>query len=205
MSDVHVGLVSEIPDTRSAYARVLWSEKGAGARHSLVELATGEVCEEAALVTDIVDQVDHGYFPFFAYHPRIRPHIARLAAKFFERIAEHEAAALESCYDDQYISSGGQLALLALGTYRAVVELRHHVARSCEPPTQVAKAYDVTGAVLCAREAGCVLTDPAGGELDFPIDATSPIDFVAWANSATAERLAPHLAAVLQSEGKATR
>jgi fructose-1,6-bisphosphatase/inositol monophosphatase family enzyme len=200
MSEVVLGVVSEIPDTRAARARLLTAALGQGARVASIDLSDGRMLEEVGLHTDEVAHIDHGYFPFFAYHPRIRPEIARVAAGFFERLEEHEGAALESCYDDQYISSGGQLALLALGTYRAVVEMRSLVARLADSPTQVAKPYDVTGALLCAREAGCVVARPDGSELDFPIDTSTPIDFAAWANSATAQRLAPHLAAVLAQE-----
>jgi fructose-1,6-bisphosphatase/inositol monophosphatase family enzyme len=64
------------------------------------------------------------------------------------------------------------------------------------------KPYDVAGAIACARAAGCVLTAPDGGELDFPLDAETRIAWVGWHNEATRLRLEPHLLAALDaSEG----
>ena len=45
------------------------------------------------------------------------------------------------------------------------------------------------------------MTDALGGALDFPLDATTPVAFVGWANAATATRLGPHLRAALEAAG----
>ncbi len=57
--------------------------------------------------------------------------------------------------------------------------------------------YDVAGAIVVAREAGAVVDAADGSTLDFPIDCTTPVSFVAWANAPTRARLAPHLASAL--------
>ncbi len=79
-----------------------------------------------------------------------------------------------------------------------VVEARHHLARLRGRPTQTCKPYDMAGAALCAREAGCVVTGIDGAPLDFPIDTETPIDFVAFHNEGTGARRWPHLATVLE-------
>jgi fructose-1,6-bisphosphatase/inositol monophosphatase family enzyme len=104
---------------------------------------------------------------------------------------------VRACWDDQYVSNGGQLALLALGTYRMIADLRASVAARHGRTTLTGKPYDISGAVLCAQEAGCVVTAVDGSPLDFPLDAETPVGFVGWANAATSERLAPHLAMAL--------
>jgi hypothetical protein len=65
--------------------------------------------------------------------------------------------------------------------------------------TVASKPYDLAGALLCAAEAGCHLTDPLGGPLDFPIDASTPVSFVGYANAGTHARLGAHLQAVLDA------
>ena len=75
--------------------------------------------------------------------------------------------------------------------------LRAWLARRAGVATTTSKPYDVAGAILCARAAGCVVTAADGGELDFELDCTTAVEFVGWANAATARRLAPHLRAVL--------
>ena len=96
-----------------------------------------------------------------------------------------------------YIASAAQLVLVTTGTYRLAVDARAHVPRIGGPPTQTAKPYDVSGAVLCAREAGAAVLDLDGAPLDVPLDVTSPVGFCAFANEATRARLWPELAASL--------
>jgi len=197
LSDVCWGFVGELPDSRARAWRSLTAQRGGGCRSTLRELDGDTLLEESLLRANTDDRVDHGYFPFFAFHPDMREEVARLAADFFARLEDREGAELSHCYDDQYISSGGQLALTALGTYRMVVEARAHLAERRGRPTQVCKPYDVCGAVLCAREAGCVVLGLNGEQLDVELDVSSPVCFAAFANESTRRRAWPHLEAAL--------
>lgn len=199
LTDISLGIVSEIPDTRAARFRSLSAILGDGCELAIAEIEGPPATLTSRLRADEDDRVDHGYFPFFAYVPDLRPAITELQTRFFERLARLEGAEVESCWDDQYISSGGQLALTAMGTYRAVVETRALMSRRRGISVDnVAKPYDMAGAALCASEAGCVVTTPEGGPLDFPIDTDTPVDFVGYCNEATAARLQPHLTAALR-------
>ncbi|MCC6409255.1 MAG: hypothetical protein IT453_19005 [Planctomycetes bacterium] len=160
---------------------------------------SGRVVAERVLSADALAHKDHGYFTFFRFLPDQRPLIARVEAAFFARLAEHEGADVRTCWDDQYISSGGQLALIALGVYRMATDLRAWVATKRGVPTMTTKPYDLAGAVVCARAAGAIVTTPDGAELDFPIDCETPVDFAAFANRATFERVLPHLRAALRT------
>lgn len=199
IADVEIGVLAEIPDSRGASARVLHAVRGRGAEQRLVRLGAqaDSVVAKRALIADRDDRADHGYFPFFRYMADMRPEIARIEADFFARLEREERAEIRTCYDDQYISNGGQLALLALGTYRMIADLRAFLAEKRARPTMTSKPYDVSGALLVAREAGCVVTHPDGSELDFPLDVTTHIGFVGWANQATRRRLERHLAAAI--------
>jgi fructose-1,6-bisphosphatase/inositol monophosphatase family enzyme len=197
LAELEIGIVSEIPDSRAARYRVLAARRGGGCSFELRALEGDEELERRVLRADADNRADRGYFPFFRYLPEQRPELARLEARFFARLAEREGARVRDCYDDQYISNGGQLVLLALGTYRMVADIRGMVAKKVGGEVVTAKPYDLAGAVLCAREAGCVVTAPDGEELDFPMDCETPVDWVGWANAPTARRLGPHLRAVL--------
>ncbi|MBK7874566.1 MAG: hypothetical protein IPJ77_02240 [Planctomycetes bacterium] len=186
--DVVLGVVREIPESRSTSTRELLAARGEGC--VLVDGAS-----ERRLDTGSDARADHGYFPFFKYLPTERHEIAEVEARFFERLARIEGADVRNCYDDQYISNAGQLVLLALGTYRMIADLRAVLAARRGGTTLTTKPYDVSGALVCAVEAGCVVTAWDGGELDFPIDVVTPVSFVGWTNEATRARLARHLAA----------
>jgi len=197
LSDVAVGVLSEIPDSRAARWRRLVAVRGQGCRLEERELAGGRLAAERDLDTGADDRVDHGFFPFFRYMPDLRPELASIEAAFFARLAAHEHADVRACFDDQYISNGAQFALLALGTYRMIADLRAELASRRGRPTLTSKPYDISGAVICAEEAGCVVTAADGSRLDFVLDAETAVGFVGWVNRKTAVRLAPHLRAVL--------
>ena len=194
------GMLSEIPDTRAASYRRLSAMRG-GPCHfeERTFYKGGPIVKPVEVHTGADARVDHGYFPFFKYLADQRPQIAALEARFFERLERAEGAELRSCWDDQYISNGGQLALLAIGTYRMIADLRAHLAQRRGKPTPTTKPYDIAGALLCAQAAGCIVTAVDGSELDFPLDVATPVSWVGWVNEATRARLAPHLAAVLEA------
>lgn len=192
------GIVSELPGTLAARFRRLVSD-GCTCQLELSELASGALVSARELCADSDDRPDHGYFPFFRYEPAQRPAIARLEADFFARLVRDEGADARSLYDDQYISSAGQLVLLALGRYRMLIDPRELVRRKLGQPGVTSKPYDLAGAVVCARAAGVIVTAAEGGELDFPIDATTPVGYAGYANAATQRRLEPHWLATLRS------
>jgi fructose-1,6-bisphosphatase/inositol monophosphatase family enzyme len=196
LRDCTGGIVAEIPGTLAARFRLLASD-GSACRLELRELAGGALVSASELRADGEDRADHGYFPFFRYEPAQRPALARLEAAFFARLVAAEGADARAIYDDQYISSAGQLVLLALGRYRMVVDARELVGRRHGAPGVTSKPYDLAGAALCARAAGVVLTAAEGGELDFPIDARTPVGWVGYANAATRRRLERHWLATL--------
>jgi hypothetical protein len=57
--------------------------------------------------------------------------------------------------------------------------------------------YDVAAA-LVLQEAGLILEDPDGNPLDGPLDTTSPISWVGYANAALAAHIRPAFQAVLR-------
>ncbi len=205
LSELVLGMVSELPDSRAGVRRALWAYADGPCRFAQIDLASSRTLEERALVVDADGRADHGYFPFFRYGADLRPFLGSLERGFFERLRRFEGAQIERCFDDQYISNAGQLVLLSLGTYRAIFDLRALLAGHLGIPSTTSKPYDIAGAVLCAQRAGCVVEGPpragAPAALDFPLDCVTRLDFVGWTNAATRARLLPHLSAALAALG----
>ena len=53
---------------------------------------------------------------------------------------------------------------------------------------------------MLLTEAGCVFADPFGGPVDCPLDTTSPVAWVAYANQALADLVGPVLREILDSK-----
>jgi len=203
LSELTLGVVQELGTSRAGRALRLIGRAGSAGHSCVQELfalndegLAERLCSEP-LVVDGEARVDSGFFPFFRYHPAGRVGMAKLEVEFFERLSDAEGADLRNVYDDQYISNTGQLVLLAQGKYRMIADLRAALAARDGGPAVTSKPYDIAAAVVCARGAGAVLEDPRGTELDTPLDASSPVAFVGYANTPTRARLRPHLLAVL--------
>ncbi|HJO27190.1 MAG TPA: inositol monophosphatase family protein [Planctomycetota bacterium] len=199
LDDAGLGLVSELPTGSDRNCARLVGLRGRGCSLERLDFSGKPHSPATTLRVDERDDTDNGYFCFFRFSPSQRPAIAALEAAFFARLAKYEGARRDSWYDDQYCSNGAQLFLTAMGTYRMVADLRACLAQRCGDQVVTAKPYDLAGAVICAQAAGCVVTAPDNTPLAFPLDATTPVSFVAWANPASAARLAPHLLACLDS------
>ncbi len=99
-------------------------------------------------------------------------------------------------FEDQYISSGGQLYELMVGHDRWIGDLRPLVepvlrARG-EALGLCAHPYDLS-TELIAREAGVIVTDEAGGRLNAPLDVFSELAWIGYANEAIRAQVEPAL------------
>jgi hypothetical protein len=56
--------------------------------------------------------------------------------------------------------------------------------------------YDICTALI-AREAGCVIEAPAGGALNYPLDTTTPVAWMGYANARLARLVRPALRRVM--------
>ena len=89
-----------------------------------------------------------------------------------------------ACFEDQYISTGGQLYELMIGHDRYVADLRPLLegvlADRGLPHPLCCHPYDLC-TILIAEELGLSITDPTGAPLDAPLD----LDDATWRGSAT--------------------
>ena len=140
------------------------------------------------------------------------PGTKALAADLIERIAVETLGTIEPgqalLFDDQYISTGGQMVELMAGHDRFCCDLRplfyrilekgshvHNVVRGveCHP-------YDVAGA-LVATQAGVVITDGFGKPLQCPYDVHSGVHWCGFGNEALAKSIQPIITGWLADYG----
>ncbi len=132
----------------------------------------------------------HGFASLARYFPDGKAFIAQFEEKLW-RALHGTANPSPLVFDDQYISTGGQLAEILAGHDRLVGDIRPMVyarlhlnmALSCHP-------YDICTALI-AREAGVIVEAPDGDELRAPLDTTTPISWVAYANPILARLARP--------------
>jgi hypothetical protein len=200
LTDVLAAAMTELPTTRQGQADVLWAVRGGTAEGRRVHLGDGREVE-APVRPSRATTIRHGFATVCSFFQGGKELTARFEEDLIGAVLggwDHRKAEV---YVDQYISSGGQLAEVALGRDRFVLDLRPWVHRALGfEGTLCSKPYDVCTA-LVAQAAGCVVEAPDGAPLDPPLDVTTNVAFVAYANEGLAEVVRPHLIDALRRHG----
>jgi hypothetical protein len=194
LSDVTIAVQSELPPRGRWCGDVLLARRGHGARLRRIELDTGTTLYEHPLRATADASLTPGFVAFFKFDRRERVAITAVEERFLSRLAAAEDVDATLLFDDQYISSAGQMHLLLTRRYRFVADLRGAIGDVLGIANQTSKPYDVCCALIAA-EAGVPIVDLDGRALDLPLDLDARVTFAGYANGAVRARLEPLLRA----------
>ncbi len=190
LQDIEVAVMTELPTTRQNISDVLWASRGeatGGARDDLVR----ETSTALGVAPSGARDLRHGFASVSNYFAGGKALIAELDDAIATRAMGGWNPDKAEVYSDQYICSGGQLAEVALGRDRFVLDVRPLVYTKLGVASSLAcRPYDLA-ASLVATQAGCVLCDPFGAPLRAPLDVTTNVAFACYANRAIADLLVP--------------
>lgn len=189
LRDVVVATMTELPTTKQTLTDQWSGTRGGGVVGERVDVVTGARTPLAARPSPATD-LEHGFACIAKFFPPGKPQLASLEAELFARLGAR------AVFDDEYLSSGGQVHELLTGRDRFVADLRPLVA----PGALAAHPYDVCTAMLL-EEAGGVVTDPWGAPLDAPLDTTTGVAWVGYANPQLAAWIGPVLADLVDGLG----
>jgi fructose-1,6-bisphosphatase/inositol monophosphatase family enzyme len=185
LRDVVAAAMTELPTTKQGEADQLSAVRGGGLvaeRVDLRDAARARISPQPSTAVDL----EQGFATVSKFFPPGKPALVELEAELFRRLGSVHV------FDDEYISSGGQLHELIAGHDRFVADLRPLV----DPDAFACHPYDVCTAMLLEAVGG-VVTDPHGAPLDLPLDTTTPVAWAGYANRALADRIGPVLAALV--------
>lgn len=191
LGDIVAAVMTELPTSKAGFADQLSAVKGSGVQAKRVNLRTGQAkrfipCPSRATT------LAHGFVSFAKFFPAAKAWIAAREEEFL-----HAVGAGPDVFDDQYLSSGGQLYELLMGRDRFVADIRPLAFKATKARGALpCHPYDLCTALI-AQEAGCVVESPDGRPLHAPLDTTTPVAWVGYANRALARRLRPKLRRVL--------
>ena len=177
---------TEIPLIKQHLCDVLWARRGVGAQATRFNRLTGE-SRELYLQPSRAHSIRHGFAMIARFFPGAREELAAIDEEIVLGALGPVKAAKAHCFEDQYLSSGGQLYELMAGHDRFVADLRPLL----EPLMQrrgtalgiCCHPYDLC-TELIAREIGVIVTDVRGEALRAPLNTEAD---VAWAGYANAE------------------
>ncbi|HEX9202861.1 MAG TPA: inositol monophosphatase [Vicinamibacteria bacterium] len=203
LRDVVAAVQTEIPLVKQHLADTLWAVQGEGAGAERFNRLTGERTP-LRLRPSGAATIAHGFAMVARFFPGAREELAAIDEEIVAAALGPVRPGKAHCFEDQYISTGGQLYELMAGHDRFVADLRPLLegvlARRGQALGICCHPYDLA-TELIAREAGVVVTDPRGAPLDAPLDVEADLAWVGYANQAIRAQVEPLLHAALRRRG----
>jgi fructose-1,6-bisphosphatase/inositol monophosphatase family enzyme len=203
LQDIEVAVQTEIPLVKQHLCDTLWAVRGEGAQGERVNRFTGER-QELQPRPSRATTIRHGFAMIARFFPGARDELAAIDEEIVQRALGPVEPGKAHCFEDQYLSSGGQLYELMMGHDRFVADLRPLVESilnrrglslgiCCHP-------YDMC-TELIAREAGVIVTDEHGKLLRAPLNIEADISWVGYANQHIRREIEPLLRESLVRRG----
>ncbi len=203
LNDVEVAVMTELPTSRSNWSDSLWAIKGKGAHVYTRNLRTGDLTRKEVRPSRS-KTIMGGFAQIARFFPPGRELLAKIEDELIEIIIPNRQPGKAVIFEDQYISSGGQLYEMLMGHDRFIADIRTALYAKLEKegkvPGHVCHPYDVC-AVLIAKEAGLIITDIHGEELNTPLDLLSSVDWIGYANESIRAEVEPVLQSLLRKYG----
>jgi hypothetical protein len=203
LPDIELAVQTEIPLVKQHLGDAAWALRGLGVQAERFNRLTGET-HPLYLRPSAATSIAHGFATVVRYFPGMREELAAIDEAMVKAALGPVQAGQAHCFEDQYICTGGQLFELMAGHDRFVADLRPllepMLARRGLALGLCAHPYDLC-TELIARELGVIITDPAGQPLRAPLDATTAVAWVGYANPAIQVQMEPLLQEALQEQG----
>lgn len=197
LSDIIAAAMTELPTTKQWRADQVSATRGGGLVAEAFNVLAGS-SSPVSLAPSRASSFRHGFAWMAKFFPEGRALTAQIEEQLWSELVGIGRDASPTVFDDQYISSGGAFYELLAGHDRMVGDLRPLVLpRLGLDASLVCHPYDVTGALLLL-EMGVVYEHPLDGFPDAPLDTTSAIAWVAYANTTLASIARPVLQRILR-------
>ncbi|MDX2227441.1 MAG: inositol monophosphatase [Verrucomicrobiae bacterium] len=200
IADIVVSAMTELPPSKQTFSDQLSAVIGQGQsgirfqRINLVEKTSRTMKVRPSQATDF----KHGFASMARFFPEGKELTARVEEKLWEELYGLGKTSSPLVFDDQYISTGGQIYEILSGHDRMLADLRPIVFRKLGLESSlVCHPYDIC-TWLILQEAGGIIEQPDGSPLSAPMDTTSPVSWIGFANSTLAEAVRPVLRRLMQ-------
>ena len=222
LRDVVIAAQTELTTARARLTDTLWAVAGRGVAGTTLDLATGEQ-RPLTPTPSTATGLAHGFAMISKFFPGSKERAVWIEERLFAEVVGDHAAGAPLVFDDQYISSGGQLYELMVGHDRFVADLRPVLMDAKGIPGRdearamggssdqgtgsgggvrrlCCRPYDVCTALI-AEDAGVLVTDAWGRPLSAPLDTSADVSWVGYANEAIRALVAPVLQRLLRELG----
>ncbi|HXI91309.1 MAG TPA: inositol monophosphatase [Blastocatellia bacterium] len=203
LQDIALAVQTEIPIAKQNLCDSLWALCGAGAHAERYDRLSGDR-RPLRLKPSTARSIRHGFAAVSRFFPGVREELAAIDEEIVRGALGDVQPGKAHCFEDQYLSSGGQLYELMSGHDRFIADLRPlmepllnrrglTLGICCHP-------YDLC-TELIAREMGVIVTEARGETLRAPLDVETNIAWAGYANSYIRQEIEPLLQRALAYRG----
>ena len=203
LSDIVLAVQTEIPLLKQHLSDQLWARRGAGMHAERTDRIAGTT-RPLTLRVSRAHTLRHGFASVVRFFPGARDELAALDDELMFDVLGPFDEGKAPCFEDQYLSTGGQLYELMAGHDRFIADLRPLVQPLVQsrglPRGLCCHPYDLCTALI-AQEARVALTAPDGTALDAPFDIDADVAWVGYGNADIRAGIEAKLIAILRARG----
>ncbi|HEY8205802.1 MAG TPA: hypothetical protein VIF81_13800 [Pyrinomonadaceae bacterium] len=199
LSDIQFAIQTEIPLVKQHLSDVLWAIRGEGVHSERFNRVTKQ-SSQITLQPSRAKTIAHGYAGISRFFPGARDELAAIDEEIVYGALGAVSPGKAHCFEDQYASSGGQLYELMSGHDRFVADIRpllRNILNERGSPLGICcHPYDVC-TELIAREAGVIVTDISGSQLNARLAVDPDVAWAGYANREIQTQIEPLLQSAL--------
>jgi fructose-1,6-bisphosphatase/inositol monophosphatase family enzyme len=203
LQDIELAVQTEIPLVKQHLMDSLWAVRGEGAHAERTNRLTGER-RTLPLMPSRARSIAHGFAMIVRFFPGARDVLAAIDEEIIRGALEPIRPGKAHCFEDQYISTAGQLYELMSGHDRFIADLRPYaekvLARQGLALGLCCHPYDLA-TELIAREAGVIVAEPTGGPLRARLALEPDVAWAGYANEHIRAKIEPLLIEGLRVRG----
>jgi fructose-1,6-bisphosphatase/inositol monophosphatase family enzyme len=203
LRDIELAVQTELPLVKQHLCDQLWAVRGEGVVAQRLDRTTGRTTP-LALRPSRASTIAHGFASISRFFPGARDVLAAIDDEVATATLGPVVEGKAMFFEDQYISTGGQLYELMSGHDRYVADLRPLLrgvlAERGLPQPLCCHPYDLC-TILIAEELGLAVTDASGAPLDAPLDLEADVAWVGYANESVRRQVEPALLGALRARG----
>jgi fructose-1,6-bisphosphatase/inositol monophosphatase family enzyme len=202
LQDVVLALQTEIPLIKQHLSDQIWAVRNEGVKAQRFDRVTGKI-SPLQLHPSTSETIAHGFATVARFFPGSGAALAEIDDEVVAAALGHANPGKAQCFEDQYISTGGQLFELMAGHDRFVADLRPLTPQTPQTRTSgglCCHPYDLSCALI-ATELGVIVTDASGHPLNAPLDTHSNVAWIGYANDHIRRQIEPVLQASLRKRG----
>ena len=195
LQDIEFAIQTEIPTVKQHLSDIVSAYKGKGIEAYRYNRISGDH-QSINLRPSSAKSIEHGFAMIARFFPGGRDILAQIDEETIRNILGNVRSGKALCFEDQYLSTGGQIYELISGHDRFVADLRPLLENvlvergaglglCCHP-------YDLC-TELIAREAGVIITDENGNPAQAILNVTDNVSWIGFANESIRKQVEPHL------------